>query len=219
MTQEIPRFLSYPDSEDYFQEQISNRLEITHLTIATLVIFIVTLFLEIPLILSSLSNPPLLTVVVTIGALITVTSFVGRYLAQKYTALKMQIGVRFRIVVITTILTLVSAFLPLAVVSPGVMIPEDPITVFEEARIKLPGPLINLILGLISFGLWLNLGMIDPSASFLALLSLRLNIFIGLTSMIPVGLFDGQAIYDWDRRVWITIALCFVAFYLGSIFL
>jgi Zn-dependent protease len=69
----------------------------------------------------------------------------------------------------------------------------------EMGKISMAGPSMNLILGLIFFGIWvLSNGVISTISYYVS----YINVFLALFNLIPFGPFDGLKIFRWKKEVW-----------------
>lgn len=84
--------------------------------------------------------------------------------------------------------------------APGAVMIAGRITLPENGKISLAGPLTNYILGL----LFLGLMFLFPSSllNIMFWIGFQVNLFLGLFNLIPFWNFDGKKILDWNRYVW-----------------
>jgi Zn-dependent protease len=69
----------------------------------------------------------------------------------------------------------------------------------EMGKISMAGPSMNLLLGLIFFGIWmLSDGMISIISYYVS----YINIFLSLFNLVPFGPLDGLKIFRWKKGVW-----------------
>ncbi|MFW9780911.1 MAG: hypothetical protein ACFFFB_01355 [Candidatus Heimdallarchaeota archaeon] len=77
---------------------------------------------------------------------------------------------------------------------------------------KAAGPLVNLVYGIILF----IISFLIPNSlyplNFLFLISAYLNFMLGAFNMIPIGILDGQNIWKWNKKVYISLAASLVIF-------
>ncbi|MFC2142990.1 site-2 protease family protein [Candidatus Aenigmatarchaeota archaeon] len=93
----------------------------------------------------------------------------------------------------------------------------SPITKKKYGLVSLMGPVMNLVLVGIFFGLL----FIFPTG-FLAdvfVTGMFVNIWLALFNMLPVFVLDGAKIFAWDRKIWGAVfALIIVLFGLSTLF-
>jgi Zn-dependent protease len=86
----------------------------------------------------------------------------------------------------------------------------------ENGIISLAGPMVNLIVAVISFGLFIltaivsNLTGIGQIISYIFILVATINTFIGAFNMIPIGILDGAKILRWNKIVYFTLLAFFI---------
>lgn len=83
--------------------------------------------------------------------------------------------------------------------APGAVMIAGRVTLRENGKISLAGPLVNFIL---AFG-FLGLSSLIPILS----IGYLINTWLGLFNLIPFGNFDGKKILDWSRYVWSGMVL------------
>jgi Zn-dependent protease len=79
--------------------------------------------------------------------------------------------------------------------------------------IALAGPLTNLALAGIFFAALLA----NPfqQASDMFSLATYVNVWLALFNMIPLFIFDGKKVFDWDRRIWAVNFILILALFVG----
>jgi Zn-dependent protease len=73
----------------------------------------------------------------------------------------------------------------------------------ENGRISLAGPLSNLLLGLAFFTLLSEQGILYEIGRY----GVIVNITLALFNMIPLGIFDGRKVWDWNKPVYIVMVI------------
>lgn len=83
--------------------------------------------------------------------------------------------------------------------APGAVMIAGRVTLRENGRISLAGPLVNFFLALLFLAI----------SFFLPILAVGyfINAWLGLFNLIPFGNFDGKKILDWNRYVWAGMLL------------
>ncbi len=87
--------------------------------------------------------------------------------------------------------------------APGAVMIAGRVTLRENGKISLAGPLVNFVLALVFLG-----------ASFYVpflFIGYFINAWLGLFNLIPFGNFDGKKILDWNRYVWLGMVLVGIA--------
>ena len=78
------------------------------------------------------------------------------------------------------------------------------VTLRENGKISLAGPLSNFILAIMFLGLTFYGNAI---AGTIGILGFQINSWLGLFNLIPFGNFDGRKILDWHRYIWLGMVL------------
>jgi Zn-dependent protease len=179
--------------------------EIKHLTIAALLIILVGL-------LSSLYGsifPPSVSLPDSIAAftVILTVSFFIHEIAHKVTAQRKGLWAEFRLTLWGAVMTLIFAFLPIKLISPGAVMIAGPAEKKDIGRVSMAGPITNILLsiGFLSVAIVPSL----PSTLVLALLfGGFFNAYLAAFNLIPYGVFDGLKVFHWSKTMW---ALMFLA--------
>lgn len=131
---------------------------------------------------------------------IFISAFLVHELAHKFLAQYYGSWAEFRAQMSGLLITAISAlpFMPFKFIAPGaVMVGLSDVNKF--GRVALIGPITNLIMGFSFLLLSLYYGIYSPyftiGASF--------NGWIAMFNLIPLGVLDGQKIFDWNKKVWI----------------
>lgn len=83
--------------------------------------------------------------------------------------------------------------------APGAVMISGRVTLRENGKISLAGPLVNFVLAIT----FLGLSFFVP----LLMIGYFINIWLGLFNLIPFGNFDGKKILDWNRYIWLGMVL------------
>jgi Zn-dependent protease len=91
--------------------------------------------------------------------------------------------------------------------APGAVMIAGRITLRENGKISLAGPLTNFVLAIGFLGLSFSIPILW--------IGYYINAWLGLFNLIPFGNFDGKKILNWHRYIWLTmvgigVALLFV---------
>ncbi len=147
------------------------------------------------------------TSLVTVG-----TGFVFHELSHKFVAQRYGYWAEFRMWPLGLMLALVTSLLGFIFAAPGATyISGMNISQSQNGKISLAGPLTNvavatLFLPFLIFGqgIWGILGTVG----------VRINVFLALFNMLPIGPLDGSKVYRWSLPIWIAVfAPLGIAFY------
>src|SRR5919199_1111048 len=144
---------------------------------------------------------------------IFISAFLVHELAHKFLAQYYGSWAEFRAQMSGLLITAISALpiMPFKFIAPGaVMVGLSDGKKF--GRVALIGPVTNLVMGFSFLLLSLFYGIYSPyftiGASF--------NGWIAMFNLIPLGVLDGQKIFDWNKLVWgITMAAAMGLFIIG----
>ena len=169
-----------------------SKLEILHLSIATILVTAVGL---------SLNNYRYISWEFLI---IFVSAFLVHELAHKLLAQFYGSWAEFRTNSYGLLVTAFSAipFIPFKFIAPGAVV-IDLSDRSKFGRVAFIGPLTNLIMGFIFF----ILSYQYPLIGYLYIGAL-FNSWIALFNLLPFGNLDGQKIFSWNKIVWIFMMVC-----------
>jgi len=143
-----------------------------------------------------LPAPPL---VLLSFAVIFTSSFMLHELAHKLTAQHHGLWAEFRITLIGALVTLLSIFSPLKIISPGAVMIAGSGSEKTLGKVSLAGPLVNLLLS----ATFVGVSMFSADYLFLiAVLSGFFNASIALINLIPLGILDGLKVFGWNKTIW-----------------
>lgn len=147
-----------------------------------------------------------------IAAVVVGTGFLCHELAHKVVAQKYKHFAEFRSFDEMLFLAVIMGFFGFVFAAPGaVMIRARYPNLKQNGIISAAGPALNLILAMIFFGL-----SFAAAGTFLKTLTgygFMINSWLALFNMIPVWMFDGKKVWDWNKIVWglmVLIAIVFV---------
>jgi len=169
--------------------------EIKHLTIAVLLVVAVGLLTVL------YSGAPLqagLPVSVLAFTVILTVSFFIHEIAHKVTAQRKGLSAEFRLTLWGSVVTLIFAFLPIKLISPGAVMIAGSAEKRDIGRISLAGPITNIVL---SIG-FLGAAFVPNPYSPLFLFGGFFNAYLAAFNLIPYGVFDGLKIFHWNKTVW-----------------
>ena len=137
--------------------------------------------------------------VVWVFAVILTGSFFAHEIAHKVTAQRRGLWAEFRLTMWGAILTLISVINPLfKIISPGAMMVASSASTEEMGKVSLAGPVTNIFLSVVLFGL----AIVPSPFSEILLLAAFLNGFMAVFNLIPVGILDGFKIFSWNKKIW-----------------
>jgi len=175
----------------YFSPQ-----EIKHLAIAVLLVIAVGVlsFIYGSIFPSSISLPVSIAV---FTAILTVSFFIHE-IAHKVAAERKGILAEFRLTLWGSIMTLIFAFLPIKLISPGAVMIAGSADKRDMGRISLAGPMTNIVL---SMG-FLGAAFVPNPFSVFFLFGGFFNAYLAAFNLIPYGVFDGLKIFHWNKAIW-----------------
>lgn len=137
-----------------------------------------------------------------IFAVFMTVSFLTHEMAHKIMAQKAGMWAEFRLTAWGAVLTLISVFLPLKVISPGaMMIGGTSPTAKEMVKISVAGVITNMIYASVFLGLALGL----PFTAYTEVLIFvaYINSFMAIFNLLPWGILDGYKLLMLNKTVWV----------------
>jgi len=135
------------------------------------------------------------------SALIFTSIFFLHEVAHKFVAQHYGLWAEFRLTMFGAIITLLSTISPFKIIAPGAVMIVGPATKRVVGITAIAGPLTNIALGVVLFGLS-NL-LPEPSALFLvAVFSAAISAFIAVFNLVPIGMLDGLKVFGWNKIFW-----------------
>lgn len=87
--------------------------------------------------------------------------------------------------------------------APGaVMVFGNSLSVEENGKISISGPLINLLLGLVIF---LPLTLFSGVIGVIGAYGVLINFFLASFNLLPFGVFDGKKVYFWNKGIYLLV--------------
>lgn len=145
-----------------------------------------------------------------ISAFAVGSSFLLHELAHKMLAQKYKLFAEFRSFDIMLVLAIAMSFLGFVFAAPGAVMIQGHVSKEKNGKLSAMGPLTNLALALLFFGL-----SFLASGDFFSVLvnyGFIINVWIGLFNMIPFGNFDGAKIFEWNKPVYFSMVAAGILF-------
>lgn len=153
-------------------------------------------------------------------SLITVgLSFILHELGHKFVAQRYGFYAEFRRSDRGLIFAFITALLGFVFLAPGAVYIGSPygyITDEENGKISIAGPVVNLILAVIFYGINIQiLSLLTPGnidfmtyLYYISALGFSINSFLALFNLLPIPPLDGSKVIKWNLPIWlITIAI------------
>ncbi len=139
-----------------------------------------------------------------IAAIAVGSGFLLHELAHKFVAQRYGCFAEFKSFDKMLILALILAyFFHFVFVAPGAVMIYGVVHKRQSGRISVAGPIMNLFLGAVFFGLSL---LTSRTLSTISSYGAYINILLGLFNMLPIPGFDGTKVLMWNRKVYALVA-------------
>jgi len=140
---------------------------------------------------------------VTAAVLFFTAGFIIHELTHKAMAQRYGMWAEFRLDVFGAILTLLSAVSPLKIIAPGAVVIAGDTTPDRVGRTAAAGPVTNILIATLLFGL---AQLLHPAILLEAMLAgAAINAFMALFNLIPFGVLDGLKVFRWSKVVWLVL--------------
>ena len=140
--------------------------------------------------------------------------FVFHELSHKFVAQRYGYWAEFRMWPMGLVLALLTSLMGFIFAAPGATyINGMNITKSENGRISLAGPLTNVAIALLFLPFLLYA---DPNGTLFLVgyIGVRINVFLALFNLLPIGPLDGAKVFKWNLPVWVVVfAALGVVFY------
>lgn len=169
--------------------------ELKHLTIAALLVIAVGLLSA--LYIGASPQAVFTTSAVAFTAILTLSFFIHE-IAHKITAQRRGLWSEFRLTIWGAALTLIFAFLPIKLISPGAVMIAGAAEKKEIGRISIAGPITNIALSTV----FLGTASVPSPYSPILLFGGFFNAYMASFNLVPFGMLDGLKIFNWNKIIW-----------------
>ncbi|MFH1722505.1 MAG: hypothetical protein ABH950_07885 [Candidatus Altiarchaeota archaeon] len=139
--------------------------------------------------------------------------FISHELAHKFTAQSYGCFSEFRADNQMLTVALLSSFLGFLFAAPGAVVTYNPVTRKENGLISVSGPVANIVLAF--FFLVLSYSPVTLFSG-VAFFGFKINSWLALFNLIPIGGLDGAKVWQWNKIV--HVSLFFVALIFSFMF-
>ncbi len=139
--------------------------------------------------------------------------FILHELAHKFAALHYGYWAEFQIWIPGLFISLISSFFGFIFAAPGaVVIYGNSMSKKVNGIISIVGPITNILiaviflLALLNFGIFASLNQV--TLVYLAnifYLGFSVNAFLALFNLLPIAVFDGKKVFDWNPIIWVVM--------------
>ena len=129
--------------------------------------------------------------------------FIIHELTHKAMAQRYGMWAEFRLDMFGAILTAISAVSPLKIIAPGAVVIAGDATLDRVGRTAAAGPVTNILLATLLFGL---AQIFHPTRLLEAMLAgAAINAFMAVFNLIPFGVLDGLKVFRWSKPIWLVL--------------
>jgi len=140
---------------------------------------------------------------VAAAVLFFTAGFIIHELTHKTVAQRYGLWAEFRLDMFGALLTVLSAVSPLKIIAPGAVVIAGQTTPDRVGRTAAAGPLTNIVLATLLFGLAQSVRSVGLFEAALA--GAAINSFMALFNLIPFGVLDGLKVFRWSKTVWLAL--------------
>jgi Zn-dependent protease len=142
-------------------------------------------------------------IAVVLAVMFFAAGFIIHELAHKAVAQRYGLWAEFRLGMFGALLTAFSIVSPLKIIAPGAVVIAGNTTPDRVGRTAVAGPIVNILLAALLFGLAQT---IQPGVLLAATLAgAAVNAFIALFNLIPFGVLDGLKVFKWNKPIWLVL--------------
>ena len=136
--------------------------------------------------------------------------FIFHELGHKFSAMHYGYWAEYQLWPTGLVIALVSSFFGFIFAAPGaVYIYSNGMLEEENGIVSLAGPAVNIVLGLLFYGILMSLGPITDNTGYIialiCLLGTRINFFLAAFNLLPFYTLDGIKVLKWNAKAWIII--------------
>ena len=140
---------------------------------------------------------------VAAAVLFFTTGFIVHELTHKAMAQRYGMWAEFRLNTFGAVLTAISAVSPFKIIAPGAVVIAGNTTLDRVGRTAAAGPITNILIATLLFGL---AQILHPTRLLDAMLAgAAINAFMAVFNLIPFGVFDGLKVFRWNKPVWLVL--------------
>jgi Zn-dependent protease len=162
----------------------------------------------------SLPLPLMIRAVVIYALTVGVALLAHEVLGHKLVAQRYGLFAEFRADDLLLTFSILLSFMGVAFIAPGAVVISGITHINRYGRIAAAGPAVNIVLALIFSILHrLGIGFFIEGVDLVAL-SYGVNAWFALFNMLPLGIWDGAKVYNWDKRVWTLLTAAAVLLFL-----
>ncbi len=139
----------------------------------------------------------------TVGAGFIVHEFSHKIIAQKY-----RCWAEFRSDDKMLLFAMVFSLIGFVFAAPGAVMIRGHINKAQNGKISAAGPASNLVVALVFLALFTTP---NPWFKVIGMYGFRINTWLALFNMIPIGIFDGVKIWRWSKPAYLGLAAIAIA--------
>lgn len=146
-----------------------------------------------------LSLSPRFFTILLVSAFTVGVGFLLHEMGHKFVAQRYGLFAEFRSFDPMLLLAIFFSLFGFIIAAPGAVMIQGKVSLEQNGKISLAGPLINVLLAL------LFLGGLQVSNLYALRVGFAINALLAVFNLIPFGNFDGRKIFDWNKPVWGTL--------------
>ncbi|MEM3833672.1 MAG: AN1-type zinc finger domain-containing protein [Thermoprotei archaeon] len=197
--------------------RLSNLLlgtEFRRLLTAIFVIFIVISGIDIFGLFYGNLKPAFILVAIILG-------FVIHELAHKYVAIRKGFFAEFMFDTRWALISLLTTFLPFKLLATGYVAIIGNVSPRDSGKIAAAGPLMNILISLISLSAFQTLSLFygfSIVSAFLLTVA-YVNSYLALFNMLPIPPLDGSKVFGWSMKNWAYLFIASVILLISSVYI